>query len=241
MTLLLNLYLGHLLGDFVLQPGWLVAAKRRNVWGLLTHVGIIGVCTAIILHEDISSLWNIVLLAMAAHVAIEVITIRARASTKLSGLSVFLIDQALHVLSIVVLVWTASPYVEVDEVAFLGMDVSAAIVAFLCALVATTFMGAVIIFEVVNSMGPESWNRDILPYDRARILGMIERASALAIGVFVNPALIFVPFLPRMARAFSRSDDERAQQMIAAATGLVVCVMGWAVVAGVAIASQSMS
>lgn len=33
MTLVLDLLLGHLLGDFLLQPGWLVSAKRQGLSG----------------------------------------------------------------------------------------------------------------------------------------------------------------------------------------------------------------
>ena len=108
MELLLNLYLGHLTGDFVLQPGVLVAAKRKGLAGLLIHVGIIGLTTTAILSYDIAALWNLVLLATAAHLLIEVITIRLRQG-RLSGLSVFVIDQGLHMLSLVVLVLVASP------------------------------------------------------------------------------------------------------------------------------------
>ncbi len=238
MTLLLNLYLGHLLGDFVLQPGWLVVAKRRGVAGLLLHVGIIGTCTAIILFRDLSSLWNIVLLVMAAHVAIEVITIRARMGTSLSGLSVFLVDQALHITSIVLLVALAEAQTNPEGIATFGYAMSTAMVAFLCALVAVTFMGAIIVFEINNSVGPDSWNMELLPYDFGRVAGMVERGASLALGVLVHPALLFVPFLPRIILALAKKPEERARQMLIATTGLVVCTVGWALVAGVALAAR---
>jgi hypothetical protein len=230
MTLLLNLYLGHLLGDFVLQPGWLVMAKRRGINGLLVHTGIIGVCTALILVGELGSLWNIVLMAMAAHLGIEVITIRMRSLKRLSGLSVFLIDQGLHILSLVVIVWFVAPIAPVDTITTFGFVVDPAVVALADGLIAVSFMGAIIIFEVTNAVGPDSWNRHILPYDMPRILGMLERGIALLLGVLVNPVVMVAAFAPRVIYAFRQEPDARARQMVAATAGLIVCIVGWAFV-----------
>ncbi len=230
MTLLLNLYLGHLIGDFVLQPGWLVVAKRRGIRGLLIHTAIIGACTAAILYADLASLWNIVLLAMAAHLGIEVITIRMRGFERLSGLSVFLIDQAMHIISLVILVWVATPVAPVDDIKTFGFTVDPALVALACGLIMVTFMGSIIVFEILNSVGPDSWDRDILPWNRARILGMLERGTSLTLGVLINPMLMIVPFVPRIIWGLRQQPSDRARQMLIAATGLIVCVVGWAFV-----------
>ena len=237
MTLLLNLYLGHLLGDFVFQPGRLVVAKRRGVKGLFIHTGIIGACTAVILVGEFSALWNVVLLAMAAHAGIELITIKMRTFRRMSGLSVFLIDQAMHIVYLVVIVLVATPWVNVETVTTFGRVVDPAIVAFACALIGVTFMGSIIVFEVSNTVGPDAWNRDILPYDRARIVGMVERGVALLLGVAVpvlagalGPVLMVIPFMPRVVYATQRDPEERARQMVIAATGLIICIVGWAFV-----------
>jgi hypothetical protein len=230
MTLLLNLYLGHLLGDFVLQPGWLVVAKRRGINGLLIHTAIIGACTAAILFRELASLWNIVLLAMAAHLAIEVVTIRMRGFERLSGLSVFLIDQALHMLSLVILVWVATPIAPVTEITTFGFSVDPAVVALACGLIGVTFMGSIIVFELLNAVGPDSWDRDILPYDRGRILGMLERGTALVAGVLINPILMIAVFIPRVIWGLRLPHEERARQMVIATTGLIICIVGWAFV-----------
>ena len=239
MTLLLNLYLGHLLGDFVLQPGRLVVAKRNGIAGLLIHAGIIGASTALILIGELDSLWNIILLAMAAHLAIEVITIRLRDWGHLSGLSVFLIDQSMHILSLVILVALAAPSLSIDTVTTFGIELSPVWTALGCALIGVAFMGSIIIFEVSNTVGPDDWNQDILPYDRARILGLLERSAALLLATMVNPALIVVPFIPRVVVALRSDAAERARQMIVAAIGLAVCVAGWALVMLVALSTNS--
>jgi len=241
MALLLELYLGHLLGDFVLQPGWLVAAKRDGVWGLLLHVALIGLCTAVILGEVVLQLWNIVLLAMAAHLAIEVVTIRIRATSRISGLSVFLIDQGLHVVSLVVLVWLASQLMDIETVTAFGVRASVPALALACATVAAAFMGAIVCHEVTNVFGPDSKRRVILPFDWARVYGMLERVTALFASVLVNPAFLVLPFLPRFIYLWRRSADEKAYQMIIAATGLIMVAMGWVFVALITLANANVS
>ena len=188
MTLLLNLYLGHLLGDFVLQPGWLVVAKRRGVSRPShPHRDHRRVHRSYPLRRTSHRSGTSCLLAMAAHLGIEVITIRMRGLERLSGLSVFLIDQAMHIISLVILVWVATPIAPVNEIKSFGLTVDPAVVALACGLIMVTFMGSIIVFEILNSVGPDSWDRDILPWNRARILGMLERGTSLVLGVLINP------------------------------------------------------
>lgn len=230
MTLLLNLYLGHLLGDFVFQPGRLVVAKRSGVLGLAIHVGVIGAVTAAILFSQLNTFWNIVLLAMAAHMGIEIVTIKARNSQKLSGLSIFLIDQAMHITSLVVLVLVAAPEIGTTEILTFGSSVDPVWVGLACALIAVSFMGSIISFELVNSVGPSTWNRDILPYDLPRVLGLVERGSALLFAVLLHPAMLVFPFLPRVMLALRKPEEEKAKQMLIATSGLLVTAAGWALV-----------
>lgn len=237
MTLLLNLYLGHLLGDFVFQPGWLVAAKRDRATGLLLHVAIIGACTAALLGGKTIDLIGMVALAMAAHLAIEITTIRMRTAGGLSALSVFAVDQGLHLTSLVALVWTASRLGDIEHVKTLGLDVGPAILAMACALLGVTFMGAFIIHEVGNSFGPESLRRVILPYDAPRIYGMLERGAALALAVLEHPVLGLVPFIPRAIYLIRQQRDSRIMHALAILVGILVCVSGYVAVTMVVLAT----
>jgi len=244
MELLLNLYLGHLLGDFVLQPGVLVAAKRRGLTGLLVHVAIIGTVTAVLLWTELADIWNIVLLAVAAHLLIEVVTIRLRSGEGASGLSVFIIDQALHIASLVVLVWFAAPLTDIDGVRTLGVDLSVSHTALACGFVFVTFTGSILVFEVANAFGPLSRRREILPFDLERVAGMVERGGALLAAAllpgllgnaspYVPLAIVVVAFLPRTLYSLTQTPEDKAYQMLAAATGLLVCSATLAFVAGV--------
>lgn len=171
--------------------------------------------------------------------AIEVITIRLRNWSHLSGLSVLLIDQAMHILSLVILVAVAAPSLSLETVTTFGMELSPVWTALGCALIGVAFMGSIIVFEVSNTVGPDDWNQDILPYDRARVLGLLERSAALLLATMINPVLIVVPFIPRVLVAMRSDTNERARQMMVAAIGLAICIAGWAFVALVALSANS--
>jgi hypothetical protein len=168
-----------------------------------------------------------------------------RTIRRMSGLSVFLVDQAMHIVSLVVIVLAATAWVDVESVTTFGMAVDPAMVAFACSLIGVTFMGSIIVFEVSNTVGPDAWNRDILPWDRARILGMIERGVALLLGVAVpylggtlGPVLMVIPFIPRIFWATRQQAEERARLMVIAATDLIICIVGWAFVIFAAAAAR---
>lgn len=223
MSLLLNLYLGHLLGDFLFQPGKLVAAKRRGIAGLLTHGAIIGACTALIVYQDLGVLWPLILLAIGAHLVIEIITITARARSRMSGLAVFLIDQAMHITSLVLLTSIAQPCIDITDMATLGFDLAPAQLAFVCGLFAVTVMGSILVFETVRALNPTE-ETEILPFNAARLAGMVERGSSLALAVVVSPPLLLAAFTPRVVLAFFQDDERRSRLMIEAATGLAFCM-----------------
>jgi len=171
--------------------------------------------------------------------AIEVVTIRLRNWGHLSGLSVLLIDQAMHILSLVILVAIATPLLPLETVTTFGMELNPVWIALGCALIGVAFMGSIIIFEVSNIVGSDDWSQDILPYDRARVLGLLERSAALLLATMINPALVVLPFIPRVVVAIRSDATERARQMIVAAVGLAVCIAGWAFVAFVALSANS--
>src|SRR5450759_2682956 len=60
MALFLDLLLGHMLGDFLLQPGKLVAAKRDGWRGLLLHTFVVGFATTMAALGTLSRDWLVV-------------------------------------------------------------------------------------------------------------------------------------------------------------------------------------
>src|SRR3989442_1738536 len=98
--------LASLVADFVLQRGSLVAWKKRSVWGLLAHIGVVFAVSLFIGVE----LWSrryasLMLVLAAAHLVIDSAKIAAdrRWTDGLRPLATFLSDQFLHIVSIVVL------------------------------------------------------------------------------------------------------------------------------------------
>lgn len=93
------LYLAHFLGDYLLQPGWLVVAKRE--WpGLTLHVSL-HLATMLVLVGSIRRLiWPYLLLLAALHFAIDVLKNLFFKYRPQWVVGPHLFDQFLHLLSI---------------------------------------------------------------------------------------------------------------------------------------------
>ena len=111
-----RLILASLVADFVLQPGSLVAWKKRSFWGLLVHTGVVFAASLFIGVESWSRRYAfLVLILAAAHLIIDSAKIAAdrRWTDGLRPLATFLSDQFLHAVSIVVLA-AAFGYIPTD-------------------------------------------------------------------------------------------------------------------------------
>lgn len=104
MILLLKLLLAHLLGDFFLQPTAWVASKEKNkiksIWfyfHLLIHAGLL----ALILWDW--NFWGLILALTVTHGLIDLLKLfRQNPQSKPRW---FIIDQVLHLISILVIWW----------------------------------------------------------------------------------------------------------------------------------------
>jgi len=229
MGLFLGLYLGHVLGDFALQPGRLVVAKRRGAAGLALHAIIVTGITALVVAARLPEWWPAVVAAGLAHSVIELLTVRARNDTPTSGLTVFLLDQALHVTSLAVIAFLlAGPPAEARSVLFLW-PVSTVVLAVIALMATVALFGGILVFEVETSFrrrdGIET--HPILGLDGRRLFGIAERAVAFGLSlVGPGPYLGFAAFLPRlvtMRDAQSRRHDTPA---LAVGGGLVLVAWG---------------
>jgi hypothetical protein len=235
MALFLNLYLGHLIGDFVLQPGRLVLAKRDGVPGLLLHTFIVGGATAAVLFATIAADWPAVVLVAGLHLVIERLTILTYLKTPTRGLFTLLFDQTLHVLSIAVVVWIAGGWeLDTSAVTF-GVELPVARLAAIDGLLTVMLLGSILVFETGNALrrGADGKGR-VLRFDAARVGGMIERGAAFTAAVTWHPAAALLAFAPRLIYAATRPAGERGAQVLAAATGLVLCAAAYGAVALVA-------
>jgi len=103
MTLLLQLVLAHLLGDFLLQPSvWVAAKDHRKIqaWQLYVHAAIHGLLILIICAH--MSYWPLALLIASIHLLID--GIKLSIQNEHNKRVLFFWDQAAHFLSIL-LIW----------------------------------------------------------------------------------------------------------------------------------------
>jgi len=235
MTLFLGLYLGHVLGDFVFQPGRLVIAKRNGSGGVALHTAIVVACTALVMAASLPQTWPVVALAGLAHFGVEHMTIGARRTRRASGLSVFLLDQALHVVSLIVLALAFDATVPATVLLF-ATDVRT--LAVIAALATVAFAGSILVFEVelVRRSGDAAEAAGtVLRLDGSRVYGMAERAAGLGLALLAPvPIVGALAFAPRLILALARPAEARAQQVSAAAVGMTLCMVAWAFITLVA-------
>jgi class 3 adenylate cyclase len=201
MALFLNLYLGHLLGDFLLQPGRLVLAKRDGVPGLLLHTLIVGAASAVVVAGTIRGDWPAVVLVTGLHLVIERLTILTYLKTPTRGLFTLLFDQTLHMLSIAVVVWLAVGWEADTHALTLGIRLPIERLAAIDGLLTVMLLGSILAFETGNTLrrGADGKGR-ILRFDAARVGGMLERGTAL----------VAAPRRLRAARGLRRDPPSRS-------------------------------
>ncbi len=99
----ISLVVGHLLADFPLQTDAVYRLKQKGWKGLLLHSGI-HLVVAIALVPGLLSRWGLLLALGASHLVIDAVKPHVRFARPSIT---FLIDQAVHVLSLVVIAWFA--------------------------------------------------------------------------------------------------------------------------------------
>lgn len=227
MALFLNLYLGHLLGDFLFQPGRLVVAKREGVPGLLTHSMIIGLSTAAVMAGQLVEHWTLIPLAMASHLAIEELTIAMYMKTSARDPFVFVFDQTLHLLSLVLLVVAVDGWVRPVPAVTFGVDLGLQALIQLCGLLTVMLFGSILTFEVSSLKGADEKGR-VLALDAPRVAGMAERGGALLAALALGNPLAGLPlFAPRAVCALTTNGRRRSRLLLEGATGLTLCALVW--------------
>ena len=108
-SILVRLLIAHCITDFLLQPNKWIADKRRRIWKskYLWYHGLITGALAWLFVADLS-LWWAILLIIITHTIIDGWKLNAEKKWG-SRLSLFLIDQTIHVIIIVILwLWMIS-------------------------------------------------------------------------------------------------------------------------------------
>ncbi|MEW5958749.1 MAG: DUF3307 domain-containing protein, partial [Chloroflexota bacterium] len=201
----LRLLLGHLIGDFILQPYWLVLSKRKGWVGLFIHVGVVTFITAILAWDSIPNWWVWIFILFIGHLFIDQFrTFVFTDNSKGKGLLLLFLDQLAHLLLITLLAWAATGW-DVSDLGLVLSDTGSgqySLMVYLAGL--ATMIGVVPVLEaeitvaVWAAQGREvGYTVEISTADR--LVGSLERIVAAALILLgYGYAAPFV-FLPRLA------------------------------------------
>lgn len=133
----------HLLGDFVLQPGWM-NKRKSSLHVLLFHATIVAALSYVL--AGVWFAWEIPVTILITHTLIDFVKVRSRRHDLLA----FTLDQAAHILVIAVLVWR----LDFAPVAFfwvtrLGHQVTSLLVL-TAAVIATTKVAGIVIEKAIH-------------------------------------------------------------------------------------------
>lgn len=233
MNLFLRLLAGHLLGDFVLQTGRIAEMKRVGWRGLLYHIGIILVSTAIFTIPAPN--WPVIVaLVGLLHLLIDSVRTFLVPPLRRGHLFYFVVDQGVHVGSLLIITAWQQPELGLSARALLHPHSTVERVYLLfCALVVLIFtvpvVEALLILDLSREDRPD--NPHVTP--RMRLLGAIERTAAFALmqtpWAFLMPPLFLPHFLYRLL--VRGKTDESVAVAIArpALSFLSTCLIGWLV------------
>ncbi|HYM91098.1 MAG TPA: DUF3307 domain-containing protein [bacterium] len=179
----LYLLLAHLLADFVFQPYELVRLKERPI-GLGIHAAIYGFLTAIIAVPLFPRWWIVVPVLAAVHYGIDAVKGKVGHADGPASFVVFLGDQAAHLGALAAGVALAGVPVGA-EISFGPPAVTAALY-YAVPYIATTFAGAIVVYQLALAYHTRSSPGDLLSL-RLRAAGYAERGLALTAVLFLAP------------------------------------------------------
>ncbi len=212
LTLLfLQLYVAHLIADFVLQSDW-IARNKTVLRALISHASIHAACACALVNIGLNRRIAVGILGLAsAHAAIDF----AKAKLQANGWIAFIVDQAIHLVSIVlVAVWlNETPWQAVQSAATTVLRNERAYL-FLGAYVAIVFGGGYLVQKVTQSFLAtiDDTLKSVKPGlpNAGRYIGWIERVLVLTFVLAdVNEAVGFLLAVKALARYPELKDDPK--------------------------------
>jgi hypothetical protein len=205
LSFFLRLLLGHMIGDFVLQPYWLVIAKRKGWPGLLIHVGIVTFITTVLAWNAIPAWWVWMIILFFGHLFIDQFrTFVFTDNSKGKGLLLLILDQLAHLILIALLSWTATGWTFSDLQVLLTAEAlnQYRMMAYLIGLAAVIGVAPVLEAEVavavLATQGTEI-KQTVAIDSMDRFLGGAERIAATFLILFGFGLFAPFVFLPRLA------------------------------------------
>ena len=191
------MFLAHLLGDYVFQTDRIAVWKGRSVWGVLVHGSIVTFFAWLCSVPFALNWWPYALLIGAVHIALDIARTKVGRVKPNVALLLLLIDQALHALTIILVVrWSGWMEVRsgvgpVGEWLHTGNRM-----AFLLGYVLLSMPAWVLVHFLVSGMGAVSKSLPGRPGEK--YVGMLERgliATFVLMGQFFAVPLVLAPRL----------------------------------------------
>lgn len=191
------MFLAHLLGDYVFQGDRIASWKSRSVWGVVVHGAIVTLFTWLCSFLVWPYWWPYVLLIGAAHIAIDIARTRVKKVSPAMALLLLLLDQALHVLILVLTVrWSGWMAPRPAWTALGRWLLGESRLPLVIGYVLLSMPAWVLVHFVVNGMGAVSKSLPGRPGEK--YVGMLERgliATFVLSGQFLAVPLVLVPRL----------------------------------------------
>ena len=198
MTFFYLLLLAHLVGDFPLQSDAIFRLKQKSMQGVLLHVAIFSAVAILILLPFLSypPVWLAILMLSVFHVALDRFKLTIANSSASDRFRYFLLDQALHLLSLwLVGIWLENKLTGVS-VPVLYQD--RRLLIMINALVIAGFAGSILLFYTEKMFLHRFLNGQTptFPKQRQRWPGIVVRMIATGgalLGGWYSSALLLLP------------------------------------------------
>jgi len=208
LSFFLQLLLGHVIGDFFLQPYWLVLAKRNGWPGLIIHVGVVTFITSVLVWGLIPIWWVWMIVLYLGHLFIDQFrTFIFTDNSKGKGLLLLFLDQLAHIILIGLIAWGATGWTFSDLNPLTTEAVNQArLIVYLIGL--TIAVSVVPVLEAETTVAVLAFLGTEINYTVAietadRMLGAGERIIAVIVillGYWFIAPVIFLPRLIYMIR-----------------------------------------
>jgi len=209
LSFFLRLTLGHVVGDFVLQPYWLVLAKRKGWTGLIIHVAVVTFITGVLAWRSIPNWWLWIIVLFIGHLFIDQFrTFIFTDNSKGKNLLLLVLDQLAHIILIVLISWAATGWTfdSLNVLPTAAAPNQYRMMVYLIGIASLISIAPVLEVEVTVAVWAAQ-GREVtqaLSIDTEdRVLGALERIVGMALilsGFGLIAPLVFIPRLALMIR-----------------------------------------
>jgi hypothetical protein len=236
MALLWRLLLAHLIADFPLQTDSVFAVKKGRGWGVFLHGTIFGL-VAILLAKPflkMEAVWGGLFILWLSHIAIDKGKLILVGGGRNDHLAYFLLDQALHIGSVVLIGLLLN---RIPEIKVIAQDLEAGVplVKLGIAYVISVWGSPLICFYIHKAISSEKLEFTGEQSSLWRLMGYAERWMLTTIVAVGGRLFILSPFifLPRLG--FSLFASKRTFSRWEFVLGSVIAIIAgvWAATFGV--------